>query len=523
MDGRADGFPMDQTIVLEHLTGPSQGTASWLYGSALDVHLTSDRILHVSVPDRDEPRDNIVANLRPVEDSYEVTALASQPVWVNGSRVTARKLANRDIIEFGESGPLSRFRVYAADRPVHQAVSEILADGLTYLRVSRQPVVSRLCRACGGLFSRLTYETTVLFRIGVIFAIVALGALVYQQNQLNILLQQQVEKDASRIEGFQSALARARKEALTPNDLQELRQDLASSLSSNEERLAVLELRSKANARVIAQSKQSVVFLQGAYGYRENSSGRMLRHIVNPDGKPLILPTGQPLLSLEGDGPVAERQFTGTGFAIGTEGAIITNRHVAMPWEDDANLKIMAGRGLEPVMIKSILYEPDQKTSVAIELVKASDDADLAILRRKNAAAEPIQGLSLADGSPAPGDEVILMGYPTGLKAMVAQSGKEFVEELQKSEETEFWNVAVRLAEKGYIAPLSSRGIVGKITPATIVYDAETTHGGSGGPVLDINGLVVAVNVAILPEYGGSNLGVPVAKVRALLEETNLR
>ena len=55
--------------------------------------------------------------------------------------------------------------------------------------------------------------------------------------------------------------------------------------------------------------------------------------------------------------------------------------------------------------------------------------------------------------------------------------------------------------------------------PATFVYDADTTLGGSGGPVLDIRGAVVAVNAAILPEYGGSNLGVPVASVRALLAE----
>ena len=76
---------------------------------------------------------------------------------------------------------------------------------------------------------------------------------------------------------------------------------------------------------------------------------------------------------------------------------------------------------------------------------------------------------------------------------------------------------------KGHIAPLASRGIVGQATAATIVYDAETTHGGSGGPVLDANGSVVAVNTAILPEFGGSNLGVPAAKVRALLEQAGLR
>ena len=52
-----------------------------------------------------------------------------------------------------------------------------------------------------------------------------------------------------------------------------------------------------------------------------------------------------------------------------------------------------------------------------------------------------------------------------------------------------------------------------------MVYDAETTHGGSGGPVLDINGEAVAINTAIIPEYGGSNSGLPVIYARSLLIE----
>jgi S1-C subfamily serine protease len=69
--------------------------------------------------------------------------------------------------------------------------------------------------------------------------------------------------------------------------------------------------------------------------------------------------------------------------------------------------------------------------------------------------------------------------------------------------------------------PLATRGIVGQVTSANVVYDAETTRGGSGGPVLSLDGRVVAVNTAILPEFGGSNLGIPVARVRALIERAS--
>ena len=509
---------------LEHLTGPSRGRVTWLGGSTLDVSLRPNRFLRVSETPAAEAPDDLIARLHGAEDTYEIEVPEGRSLWVNGDRVTARKLEHRDMIEFGEFGPVSRFLLYGENRAVRKGASDILRDGLAYLRVSRRPIANRVLGFFAGCFSGFMGKTTLVFRVSVILSIAAIAALAYQQYRLTGLLQQRVERGATQLQSFAGALARTRKEALTPSDLKSLRRELGNRLSSNAERLADVERRSQASARVIAASMPSVVFLQGAYGFRETSSGRMLRHVVGADGRPLISPMGQPMLSLEGEGPTAERQFTGTGFAVGDGGALVTNRHVALPWESDANFKAMAGRGLEPVMIKYLAYVPGKVAAGAVELVRASGDADLAVLRRKDAAgAEPMSGLRLADKPPVPGDEVIVMGYLTGLRSMLAQSGEDFIEELQKTENTEFWSVAARLAEKGYIVPLASRGIVGQASLATIVYDAETTLGGSGGPVLDVDGSVVAVNAAILPEYGGSNLGVPVAKVLELLDEAGLR
>ena len=158
-----------------------------------------------------------------------------------------------------------------------------------------------------------------------------MAALAYQQHQLNTRLQQSIENGAARLDNVAAALARARNEALRRSDLTVLRQELGQRLSTNVERVEALEQRSLASGRVIAESMSSVAFLQGAYGFRERSTGRMLRHVVNNDGRPLISPRGQPLLSLEGDGPVAELQFTGTGFIVAESGVLVTNRHVALP------------------------------------------------------------------------------------------------------------------------------------------------------------------------------------------------
>ena len=72
-------------------------------------------------------------------------------------------------------------------------------------------------------------------------------------------------------------------------------------------------------------------------------------------------------------------------------------------------------------MIKFIVYLPGKTAADPVEIVRVSENADLAVLRRKNGA-EPMSGLRLADAPPAPGDEIIIMGYPTGLRSMLAQS-----------------------------------------------------------------------------------------------------
>ena len=55
------------------------------------------------------------------------------------------------------------------------------------------------------------------------------------------------------------------------------------------------------------------------------------------------------------------------------------------------------------------------------------------------------------------------------------------------------------------------------ITASDIVYDAPTTQGGSGGPVFNKHGEVIAVEYAVLPRFGGNSFGVPIAYALELI------
>ncbi|OGU03684.1 MAG: hypothetical protein A2W29_05200 [Gemmatimonadetes bacterium RBG_16_66_8] len=291
--------------------------------------------------------------------------------------------------------------------------------------------------------------------------------------------------------------------------------EVEAGLSATTERLQVLEARSGAAARVIRTAARSTVFLQGAYGFTDPQSHRPLRIVVDADGQPIRLPTGDPLVTLDEVGPELEVLFTGTAFVATRSGLLLTNRHVAAPWESDAAVQRVAAQGWRPVMRRFVGFLPGMRQAVTVELVVASDNADLAVLRSTPPlAAEP---LALDPQVPEAGAEIIALGYPLGLRALMARADARLVNELRNQPDLDFWGAARRLAQASAVAPLATRGIVGQVTGQAIVYDAETTQGGSGGPVLSMLGEVVAVSSAILPEFGGSNLGVPAARARELL------
>lgn len=395
----------------------------------------------------------------------------------------------------------------------HKSMSEALRDCFECARDGSDTAWGRLGLFLRSLPRELLTQTSPWSRTLLLVVIVGLVTSTSLLTVRSWRLERRLETEAARLEAVTGLLEEAERSRLAPEELERIRAELSGDLS---DRVAALEARGEAVAAVIEAASRSVAFVQGAYGFLDPDTGQPLRTVAGPDGRPLTDPRGRPMVSAEADGPVLEMRFTGTAFVVDREGLLLTNRHLARPWEFDPSARSAVERGLVPTMRRMLGYLPGVEQPFRVDLVAASDEVDLALLR---AAAVPESALPLALDTLAarPGQEIVVLGYPTGIRALLARTNASFVDTLRREASLDFWTVARRLAVGGHIAPLATRGIVGQATGAFVVYDAETTRGGSGGPVLSLDGRVLAVTVGILPEFGGSNLGVPAEDARRLL------
>ena len=505
------------TSVLVHLSGSRRGASHRL--SANEIRLGTGHGMDIRLPLDTEPIPSPHhATLRCRGLTYEVEAEGDSEVWVNGERASRFTLASGDVLEIGRDGAVLRYRIYDAGVAPYKSMAQVFGDCLDCARQSGRGPVGRAAMVLTDVPKQLATQTTRTFRAGVMTILILLAFVSVAQARRSARLERQLVQEATRVEGLAALLERTEGAVPTSEDLGDHFSELQSSVSTARERLDALEERTGAVARVIRDASRSTVFVQGSYGFVQPSNGRPLRMMLGPGGQPIPNAAGETAISVDGAGPPLEIFLTGTAFVATPDGHLLTNRHVSRPWEFDPAGQAMLAQGFEGKMTRFVGYLPNVAEPFELETVSASDDADVAVLCC--ALGPGGDHLPLADETPEPGEVVLVVGYPLGIRALMARTSPEFVEGLRDAGVTDFWRVAERLSREGHISPLASRGIVGQVTTQSVVYDAETTSGGSGGPVLSLDGTVVAINAAILPEFGGSNLGVPAARAQALLAVT---
>jgi len=266
----------------------------------------------------------------------------------------------------------------------------------------------------------------------------------------------------------------------------------------------------------LEKAREAVAFIWGAYTHVD-SVGRPLRHVLNEAGQPVADPQGVPLVDVDGTGNIAYTTYCGTAFLVGRRGEILTNRHVAQSWWRDKSAEPLLKAGLKPAFLILRAFFQERSEGVPIEIIAYDEKLDIALARTMNwfPEAGPLELLSEAE-TIREAQPVFLIGYPTGLEAILAKLDEAEKRELDEEESCSY-ETAGRLSAKGRLKPTATSGFLWEVYPHILVYDARTIEGGSGGPIMDMNGRVLGVNAEYLEQFQGGNYGVPIAFGRALL------
>jgi DNA-binding response OmpR family regulator/S1-C subfamily serine protease len=299
---------------------------------------------------------------------------------------------------------------------------------------------------------------------------------------------------------------------------QELR-DLQKELAETNARLKKVESSRTAAEGVIGSDAPSVCLLHVSVAFRDKDSGKRLHYAgINPQGEPIQDSQGNPIFTLDDRGPELRMDVFGTGFLAGANGRIITNRHVAQPWWKDEDIAQLTNQGFQPEISTIRAYFPSDPHAFHAEIDKISDETDLATMRvdLQGAKRPTLAVVDSKDGAKS-GESIVLMGYATGLAGILARADEDTAQQIISKNNGDVPAILAELAQRGLIRPLITQGHVGDVLPDKIVFDAQTTSGGSGGPLLNHDGKVIGVTYAVLRGFGGSNFGIPARFATSLL------
>jgi len=294
---------------------------------------------------------------------------------------------------------------------------------------------------------------------------------------------------------------------------------LQKQLAETTTRLKRVESEAQSAEQVIRAYAPSVCLLHVSVSFVDQASGRPLRYGgINPDGEPLHDSDGNPVYTLEGRAPEVRADFFGTGF-IASEGRILTNHHVAQPWWKNVELASVSGQGLSPAVAELTAYFPDAAAGVPVSISEISEEADLAVLKGDlSGLKKPILRMDASKEAAVSGQPLLSLGYATGISAILARAGEDAANDIAKTTGGKPREVVDELLRRKLIRPLVTQGHIGDVLPDKIVYDAQTTSGSSGGPLINREGEVIGVTFAVVKGFGGSNFGVPIRFAQPLLK-----
>jgi serine protease Do len=296
-------------------------------------------------------------------------------------------------------------------------------------------------------------------------------------------------------------------------------ESLKRQFQETQNRLRRLENEGRVAETIVHTYGPSICLLHVVVEFRDKESGQLILVAADATGKAQVDDKGMVSLGTEGTGPPLQLDIFGTGFLVARDGRLLTNHHVAEPWWGNEELKPLLDRGASAFAASYTAYFPGSPQGIGAKLDRTSPDADLATLKLQTPAPPHTAVLEVDDRREASvsGDPVVLIGYPTGIEGILARAGNDVTHKVVENAH-EVTQIVSQMAAQNLIRPTTTQGHIGDVLKDKIVYDAATTSGGSGAPLFNRNGKVIGVNFAMLNDFGGSNLAVPVRYADELLK-----
>ena len=294
--------------------------------------------------------------------------------------------------------------------------------------------------------------------------------------------------------------------------------DLDSRLKQTDSRIGKLENESRIAQEIVRDYSNSVCLIYAIVGFRDKKSGARLNFAsTDANGSPATDEKGNVIVTTESTGHAVQIHVFGSGFLIDTSGHILTNHHVLEPWWHNAQAIPAPNDSFEPAVLSLWAYFPGSETPLPMRVQGLSEDVDLGLATVDLPASHP-RPVTIDQQAAISGSAVVLIGYPTAIEGILARIDEPTLKRIAQAAGNNTQDLVEELARRKLIRPLVTQGHLGVVGPDQLIYDAQTTHGGSGGPVFDASGKVIGVNFAILSSFSGSNFAVPIARAAKMLE-----
>jgi S1-C subfamily serine protease len=421
-------------------------------------------------------------------EGYVLQDLGSKNgTYVNGQRVEGdRVLKDGDVIGFGAKGPAVEFHALAGEGDdLATSTAEAAAGRMSQPRRSvpaaappptrNPPPRSRSTTAIIEMATRQWRRTTkALF--GVLFLVVALAGFVLwkgaHDRRADIArikawadsVANQAQSTARQFQSEVEGLRQANQQSVA--EIERLRRELGAAGSDAG---TVTRLRGQLEQ---AQARQQLIAGAGAVDYRAISAR-------NQDAVALVLVEFS-----------ETERFSGTAFAVDSQGTLITNKHVLVGVNGDRTPRRIA-----------VKFSGSRQWFQG-RYIGVADGADIGVLRVIIAGGTPrVLGLQRDARSLQRGDPVAIIGYPLGLDLPMDGQGTDVV-----------------------ASPTLTVGTVSKVLTSVVQVDGYGAPGSSGSPIFDHDGRVVAVLYGGNQESNGKIIyAVPVSFVADYLTRLGIR